>query len=239
MGAAVGELRGRARSARRRVGGRLPRARGALRDRSQRTRVRAPGQPLQHALAVGSRGASRTNTASSCRPTRSGSSTASARATTSASSTRRRAHRWADLLGEPDAAGSLGGLPGGPQIWVAPTADDSDGWLASMRHIAIESGAFVVSVPQYIPRSAFRDDFPRGAARRRGVRPRRCRDHRAERRRGDRGTAVRRGGDRRGRLRPARGLHAKRWFDAAGHYSRSDVLAAAVRPAPAGPLPSE
>ena len=41
---------------------------------------------------------------------------------------------------------------GGPQIWVAPTADDTDGWLASMRHIAIESGAFVVSVPQYIPR---------------------------------------------------------------------------------------
>src|SRR5918997_1921748 len=36
---------------------------------------------------------------------------------------------------------------GGPQIWVALTADDSDGWLATMRHIAIESGAFVVSVP--------------------------------------------------------------------------------------------
>ena len=49
---------------------------------------------------------------------------------------------------------------GGPQIWVAPTADDSDGWLASMRHIAIESGAFVVSVPQYIPASAFPADFP-------------------------------------------------------------------------------
>src|SRR3954465_4286034 len=49
---------------------------------------------------------------------------------------------------------------GGPQIWVAPTADDSDGWIASMRHIAIESGAFVVSVPQYIPRSAFPADFP-------------------------------------------------------------------------------
>src|SRR3954451_9448195 len=26
---------------------------------------------------------------------------------------------------------------GTPQIWAAPTADDSDGWLASMRHIAI------------------------------------------------------------------------------------------------------
>ena len=48
----------------------------------------------------------------------------------------------------------------GPQIWLAPTGDDSDGWLASMRHIAMESGAFVVSVPQYIPRSAFPDDFP-------------------------------------------------------------------------------
>jgi len=48
----------------------------------------------------------------------------------------------------------------GPQIWVAPTADDSEGWLASMRHIAIESGAYVVSVPQYIPAAAFPDDLP-------------------------------------------------------------------------------
>ena len=43
----------------------------------------------------------------------------------------------------------------GPQIWVAPPADDTDGWLASMRYIAIESGAFVVSVPQFIPAGAF------------------------------------------------------------------------------------
>ena len=49
---------------------------------------------------------------------------------------------------------------GGPQIWLAPTADDSDGWQATIRHIAIESGAFVVSVPQYIQRAAFGDDFP-------------------------------------------------------------------------------
>lgn len=48
----------------------------------------------------------------------------------------------------------------GVQIWVAPTADDSEGWQASMSHLAIESGAFVVSVPQYIPRSAFPNDFP-------------------------------------------------------------------------------
>src|ERR687895_2775102 len=48
----------------------------------------------------------------------------------------------------------------GPQIWVAPTADDSDGWQASMRHIAIESGAFVVSLPPYIPGSAVPGDLP-------------------------------------------------------------------------------
>ncbi|APX03885.1 nitrilase-related carbon-nitrogen hydrolase [Arthrobacter sp. QXT-31] len=48
----------------------------------------------------------------------------------------------------------------GVQIWAAPTADDSEGWISTMGLIAIESGAFVVSVPPYIPRSAFPDDFP-------------------------------------------------------------------------------
>ena len=114
---------------------------------------------------------------------------------------------------------------GGPQIWVAPTADDSDGWLASMRHIAIESGAFVVSVPQFIPAAAFPDDFPVPLpAGQGGVRPRRRGGDRARVGRGDRRAAVRPGGDRDRRLRPARGLHAKRWFDAVGHYSREDVL---------------
>jgi predicted amidohydrolase len=113
---------------------------------------------------------------------------------------------------------------GAPQIWVAPTADDSDGWLASMRHIAIESGAFVVSVPQYIPGTAFPDDFPIEI---------------------DRETVYGRGGA--AIVEPTwgkviagpvydeetvlvadcdlrAGLHAKRWFDAVGHYSRTDVL---------------
>ena len=52
-----------------------------------------------------------------------------------------------------------------PQVWVAPTVDDTDGWLASMRHIALESGAFVVCSSQYMPASAFPDDFPVVAAR--------------------------------------------------------------------------
>ena len=115
---------------------------------------------------------------------------------------------------------------GGPQIWVAPTADDSDGWLASMRHIAIESGAFVVSTPQFIPGAAFPDDFPVPI---------------------DRERIYGRGGaaivepvagrviegplyDREGMVVAdcdlREGLHAKRWFDAVGHYSREDVLTA-------------
>jgi len=115
---------------------------------------------------------------------------------------------------------------GGPQIWVAPTADDSDVWLASMRHIAIESGAFVVSVPQFIPSAAFPDDFPvplpadkesfgRGGAA--VIEP-------------TWGEVI--GGplyDEEGIVVAdcdlRRGLHAKRWFDSVGHYSREDILA--------------
>jgi predicted amidohydrolase len=116
---------------------------------------------------------------------------------------------------------------GGPQIWVAPTADDSDAWQASMRHIAIESGAFVVAVPQFIPASAFGDDFPVPLPEGKSV--------------FGRGGAV--------VVEPTwgeviagplydeegivvadcdlrRGLHAKRWFDAVGHYSRAETLAA-------------
>jgi nitrilase len=112
----------------------------------------------------------------------------------------------------------------GVQIWVAPTADDSDGWLASMRHIAIEAGAFVVSVPQYISRSAFPDNFPIELP--------------DEEVFGRGGAAI---------LEPLEGkaiagplydeegivaadidlgrtMTAKRWFDVVGHYSREDVL---------------
>jgi nitrilase len=114
---------------------------------------------------------------------------------------------------------------GGPQIWVAPTADDSDGWLATMRHIAIESGAFVIGVPQFIPASAFPADFPVALPE-------------GRERFGDGGAVI---------VEPTwgkvvagplygeegmlvadldlrEGLKAKRWFDVVGHYARSDVL---------------
>ena len=121
----------------------------------------------------------------------------------------------------------------GVQVWVAPTADDSDGWLASMRHIAIESGAFVVSAPQYIPASAFPGDFPIALPDGKAVF-------------GEGGAAIVEptwGGVVAGPLRGEEGmvvadcdlrdgLHAKRWFDAVGHYSRSDVLVAPEDAAP-------
>lgn len=145
-----------------------------------------------------------------------------------------------DLRVIPTPAGRIGGLicwenrmpmaryaleRQGPQIWVAPTADDSDVWLASMRHVAIESGAFVVSVPQYIPAAAFPDDLPvplpegkdvfgnGGAA---IVEPKGGRVI-AGPLYGEEGILI-------ADCKLSRGLEAKRWFDAVGHYGREDVL---------------
>ena len=121
----------------------------------------------------------------------------------------------------------------GPQIWVAPTADDSDGWIAHMRAIAIESGAFVVAAPQFIPRSAFPEDFPvdlpardvygRGGA---VVVEPTWGEIVAGPLYGEEGMLVHDCD-----LRD--GLHAKRWFDAVGHYSREDVLGPRAPLAPA------
>jgi len=112
----------------------------------------------------------------------------------------------------------------GPQIWVAPTADDSDGWLASMRHVAIESGAFVVSAPQFIPREAFPDDFPvelpdrqvfgRGGA---AIVEPTWGEVIAGPLYDEEGMVI-------AECDLGAGLHAKRWFDSVGHYSRADVL---------------
>jgi predicted amidohydrolase len=44
----------------------------------------------------------------------------------------------------------------GIQIYCAPTADDSELWLASMRHIAHEGGCFVMSANQF----CLREDYP-------------------------------------------------------------------------------
>ena len=119
---------------------------------------------------------------------------------------------------------------GGPQIWVAVTADDSESWIVSMRHIAIEAGAFVVSVPQYIPASAFPADFPVALPEGQTVFGR-----------GGACIVAPNGDVIAGPLYDAEGivmadcdlrdaLHAKRYFDVAGHYGRADVLAPHNRP---------
>ena len=116
----------------------------------------------------------------------------------------------------------------GVQIWVAPTADDSEGWIATMRHIAIESGAFVISVPQYIERSDFPNDFPvplpedevfgRGGAA--IIEPR--------------GGEIIAGPlyDKEGlvtaQIDLKVGLSAKRWFDVVGHYKRIDTATSQI-----------
>ena len=94
-----------------------------------------------------------------------------------------------------------------------------------MRHIALESGAFVVSAPQFIPASAFPDDFPVPLPEGKEVF-------------GSGGAAIIEPDDGEVIAGPLYGeegmvvadcdlrvaLHAKRWFDAVGHYSREDVL---------------
>jgi len=115
---------------------------------------------------------------------------------------------------------------GGPQIWVAPTMDDSDVWLALMRTIAYESGAWVISVCQYIHGEQFPEDFPfelpngRDRELSRGA------------------SAIISGGSQEIVAGPLigkegilladcdlrDGLRSKQWFDVVGHYSREDVL---------------
>jgi len=107
-----------------------------------------------------------------------------------------------------------------------------------MRHIAIESGAFVVSAPQYIPRAAFPDDFPvplpeqeafgNGGA---VIVDPEWGEVIAGPLYGEEGMVI-------ATCDLRRGLHAKRWFDAVGHYSRSDVLGT-LRPTPNAPAEEE
>ena len=105
-----------------------------------------------------------------------------------------------------------------------------------MRHIALESGAFVVSVPQFIPASAFPDDFPVPLPEGKEVF-------------GRGGAAIVEPDDGELIAGPLYGeegmviadcdlrvsLHAKRWFDAVGHYSREDTLPARLN----GPSPTD
>jgi nitrilase len=51
----------------------------------------------------------------------------------------------------------------GVQLYLAPTADDLDTWLATVRHIAKEGRCFVLSSCQYLQRSDCPPDYPASA----------------------------------------------------------------------------
>jgi nitrilase len=48
----------------------------------------------------------------------------------------------------------------GVQLYCAPTVDDRDSWLPSMRHIAVEGRCFVLSCCQFARRRDFPADYP-------------------------------------------------------------------------------
>jgi len=47
----------------------------------------------------------------------------------------------------------------GVGIYLAPTADSRDSWLATMRHIACEGRCYVLGCNQYVTRSMYPDDL--------------------------------------------------------------------------------
>jgi nitrilase len=131
---------------------------------------------------------------------------------------------WENLM--PLARAAL--YESGVEVYLAPTADDTEQWHDSIRHIARESRAFVLSCCVFQRASSYPDDVPLA----------------------DGGELVGRGGsaivgpdgaylagplwDEEGiiyaELDPERLYEERQRFDAAGHYSRPDVLRLQVTP---------
>jgi nitrilase len=138
---------------------------------------------------------------------------------------------WENLM--PLARAAL--YESGLDVYLAPTADDSQSWHESIRHIARESRAFVLSCCVYQRASSYPDDVAIA----------------------DGPELLGRGGsaivgpdgeylagplwDEEGilyaELEPDLLFAERQRFDAAGHYSRPDVLRLQVTPVRAGPNP--
>lgn len=125
----------------------------------------------------------------------------------------------------------------GIQIYCAPTADDRDGWVASMRHVALEGRCFVLSCNQFTRRGDFPDDYQAIQG-------------------DDPGTIISRGGSvivsplgevlagpayeedaiLGAELDLAEIARGKYDFDVAGHYARPDVFRLSVDERPQAPV---
>jgi len=121
----------------------------------------------------------------------------------------------------------------GVTLYCAPTADDRDGWAATMRHIALEGRCYVLSACQHIRRGAYPEDYDCALG-------------------DDPETVLMRGGsmivaplgevlvgpDYSGEtilyadIEPAAVIRGKYDFDVAGHYARPDVFQLKVNTAP-------
>jgi len=125
----------------------------------------------------------------------------------------------------------------GIQIYCAPTADDRDGWVASMRHIALEGRCYVLSCNQFTRRRDFPADYDAIQG-------------------NDPETVMSRGGSRivsplgellagpdydgetilRAELDLGEIARGKYDFDVAGHYARPDVFQLSVDERPQSPV---
>jgi nitrilase len=125
----------------------------------------------------------------------------------------------------------------GIQIYCAPTADDRETWLPTLRHIALEGRCFVLGCNQFARRGDYPDDYPA------------THDH-------DPATVMSRGGscivDPLGRVVAGPDFdgpsilvadieldeipRAKFDFDAVGHYARPDIFRLVVDERPKAPV---
>ena len=119
----------------------------------------------------------------------------------------------------------------GIEIYVASTADDSDGWQATLKHIALESRSFVIAPCHFQRASSYPDDFPLRA----------LLEGRDQLGRGGSAILAPDGSYLAGPLYGQEGIlyaeldpdvlvQARQRFDPAGHYHRPDVLRLTVSP---------
>ncbi len=119
----------------------------------------------------------------------------------------------------------------GVEIYIASTADDGDAWQATLRHIALESRAFVIAPCHFQRAGSYPADFPlhrllegRDVLGRGGsaiLAPDGC--YLAGPLYGEEGILY-------AELDPGRLAAARQRFDPAGHYHRPDVLQLSVTP---------